>query len=903
MSRSPRWGYTGLALGVSAALAVWILHQVGWLAAWDGVFYDRLLSWTTRWQAPKPQVLLLRLDHKSGWSDTERIQTLNVLDDLGARAIIFDFLPLQNSPELYQRAAELENVVFGRELRPDPDDPDTLRLDAWPAGARDLNLPWGVVYLPPSLKGVYRRQQATVTAGTNTFPTLERRAATLCNPAPLGPLVAGSFLVNFVGGPGSIPNASISRALAGELIPEMVKGKVVLVGTGDGWLGLETPVCGGAETMSFLEFQGNALQTLLDGTPIRLLPWPWTLSLLAGLGVISSLLYQRVNSVAGARLVLGILLLCALGAVAGLWLFRIWLPLGSVVLAQAGQFALTLVFKTRMTNRALNEMRLHVLNQIKERFCPQDVLLSSEYWDHVVSMIDQTLEVRRMVFLERVPQSQLLLEIKAVNCRFEDLRETERTLEAPGFSLGLAKGSPFHVTGIFEDAQTPEVEYVCPLVFAGEVLGVWVVGIDAAKAAAVPQLEVVLMKFSQQIARLLHHKKRAAPKRSLPARLKAWFSAEKEDQAYRELKNTADMLEQYYDVLEAVLSQIGTAMIVYDALGRVLKANEPALALLRAEQFAPASATALDFLCRVTGKDKPQVRNLLRKVLLESSPASMSVQLPAQGDRQFLLRVYPLSDRNQASPAGEPFSARGIVCELIETTSLSTLASLKGVVADRLGTELRDHLAAIQMSAALLEMDSFSKAEQRSVLDAIHSKTKSCVQVISECQKYLGRSVDAYAIDCFPLDALEVLGKVCSAFAPKAAARRVTLEIEQPRLMDQVMASTSNLEQLFSTTLELLVRDAAENTVLTIEVEDVSDMSSFRFSNCGFGIPNERLQQVLTSPELPASEEFRALREALMWVGNWAGHLEITSEVGRGYSIVLHLRQFKLTSFLPAQPA
>jgi signal transduction histidine kinase len=277
----------------------------------------------------------------------------------------------------------------------------------------------------------------------------------------------------------------------------------------------------------------------------------------------------------------------------------------------------------------------------------------------------------------------------------------------------------------------------------------------------------------------------------------------------------------------------------------------------------------------------------------------MSVKLASQKDRHFLLRAFPLSQLNQSPPARGLFGVRGLVCELIETTSLSTLVSLKGVVADRLGVELRDHLAAIEMSAALLEVDSLSERERRSVLDAIHSKTKTCVQVISECQKYLGRQVDAYTLDCFPLDALEVLSQVCPVIAARAAERRVTLRIEQPRLMDQVLASTSELAELFSTALELLLKDAVESSVLTIEVEDASDISIFRFSNCGFGIPNERLQQALTSPETPASDEFRSLREALVWVDNWGGSLKVTSDVGIGYSVVLRLRQFKLTTLLP----
>lgn len=884
-------------------LAAWLLYQTGWLEAWDGMFYDRVYSWTARWRNVKPQVLLLRLARGESWSDTEALKTLDVLEGFGARAVVVNFVPHRNSREFFQQAAEFRNVMFGRELRPDPDDPDTLRLEAWPVAARDLNLPWGVMYLPASLKGVHRWQYTHVTVGTNTYPTLERRAAALCDPTLTGLSVAGPFLINFAGGPGTFPNVPMSRLLAGDLISEMVKGKVVLVGPDDSLEGLETPVCGGADTMSFLEFQGNALQTLLDGTPIRPLPWFYLLLVLVVLGLSSSLLYQQVNPVAGLRLALGFILVYGLAAIAGMGYFRSWIALGPLILAQAGQFVFTLVVRARRTSFSLNEMRLRILSQIEQRFCPQNILLSPDYWDHLALMFNQTLDISRMVFFERVPQTLQLREIKSFNCTMEDRHEKGTTLDTSMFSAALTRGSPVRVSGYFERGQTPEEEYVCPLTFGDELLGLWVVGVDPLKSIRIPQFEVVLARFSRQIARLLYHKTRAAVKRSLAARVKGWLATEKEDPVYRELRTIADMLAQYYDILDTVFSQISAATIVYDSFGRVLKANEPAFTLLQPENLVPTRATALEFLRLVTGKDDTQVHSLLRSVLLDQAPASMSVKLPAHGERQFLLQVYPLLEQKHERPGAEPFSVQGMVCELIETTSISSLSSLKGVVADRLGVELRNHLAAIEISAGLMETDSISSAERQTLLQAIHQKTSTCVHVINECQKYLGRDVDAYAIRCFPLDALEVLGQVCAEFAQKAESRRVTFKIQQPRLTAQVLASTPELPQFFTAAMELLLRDAAENTVLTIDVEDVPNSLTFRLSNCGFGIPNDRLQEILTGSEAPDTEEFQVLRQAISWVRDWEGILQITSDVGKGYSISLQLRQFPLSPFVSSLPA
>src|SRR5215471_8666816 len=217
MLPTSRWGNAGLAIGVAVALAVWFLHRVGWLDAWDGMFYDRLHSWTAHWHEPRPKVLLLRLAREDAWSDAEAIKTLDMLEGLGAKAIVIDFVPYGNSRDFFQRAAELKNVVIGRELRPDPDNPDNLRLEGWPAAARDLDLPWGVVLLSPSLRGVHRWQQTEVLQGTNRFPTLEQRAAMLYGPTPSGSKTTGTFLINFAGRPGTIANVSLTRVLAGEL--------------------------------------------------------------------------------------------------------------------------------------------------------------------------------------------------------------------------------------------------------------------------------------------------------------------------------------------------------------------------------------------------------------------------------------------------------------------------------------------------------------------------------------------------------------------------------------------------------------------------------------------------------------------------------------------------------------
>jgi signal transduction histidine kinase len=608
-------------------------------------------------------------------------------------------------------------------------------------------------------------------------------------------------------------------------------------------------------------------------------------------------LYQRVDSLKGSRFAAGVLLFYCLAAAAGLRMFQVWIPVGPLVLAQVSQFGLALLFKTRTTNSALNEMRLHLLRQVKERCFPENFFFSTTYWNHLVALVGQTTPFNRMVFYERIPGTQSLREAKAVHCAFDEVQGRERSLSSEPFREALAKRGPVRLTGFFKPGDSVQEEYLCPLMFSGEVFGMWALGVDPEARAGVVEFETALAGNSRQIARLLHQKQQIAPAPSWLMRLNAWFAAEKEHRTYYHLKSTAGMLEDYHGVLETLLGRMTNAVIVYDYFGRMLYANDSVRTLLQAENVnLTRGTTALELLGFLTGQDEPKVRLILRRVLFEEASVSVSMKLQSQKSREFLLRAYPLSPPEEEQSQPEPYRGQGFVFELIDTSLFSSLSNLKGLVSERLGVELRDHLGAVELSAALLETQSLSPIDQRSVLAAIHQKTSACVHVITECEKYLGRNVDAHAVDLYPLDPLEVLRDTAAQWSATAAERSVTFNIVQPRLMEHVLASKSALNQLFSTILQLLLEDAAENTALNITVEDAFGVSTFRFSNSGFGIPNERLQHLLTSAGVTVSNEFHVLREAMNWVRAWKGSLEISSDVGVGYCVVLRLRQFQMSS-------
>ena len=192
--------------------------------------------------------------------------------------------------------------------------------------------------LTPDRDGIVRR--ASLLAGTaqahwpdlaeqvsrlvtgHASPAYERSAAT--------PLASGSFgfsppiLIPFSGGAGFHPSVSIGAVLRGEVPPELLRGKILLVGSTASGSGDQYPVPSGA--MPGVEILANLIDALIDNRAIHAVGPETTLlvALLPLFILLAALLLlpPRINVVLGLAL-----MLLVVGTSAGLLVWAdIWLP-------------------------------------------------------------------------------------------------------------------------------------------------------------------------------------------------------------------------------------------------------------------------------------------------------------------------------------------------------------------------------------------------------------------------------------------------------------------------------------------------------------------------------------------------------------------------------------------------
>lgn len=112
---------------------------------------------------------------------------------------------------------------------------------------------------------------------------------------------SGTRRLNFIGPPGSVPRLSYAQVLSGQTGPDMLAGKIVLIGVTAVGLGdfLPTPVSALGQPMPGVEVLANTLLSMRDGRLIQTLPALPALALSALLALVPLLWLPRLMPLPG----------------------------------------------------------------------------------------------------------------------------------------------------------------------------------------------------------------------------------------------------------------------------------------------------------------------------------------------------------------------------------------------------------------------------------------------------------------------------------------------------------------------------------------------------------------------------------------------------------------------------
>jgi CHASE2 domain-containing sensor protein/nitrogen-specific signal transduction histidine kinase len=322
----------------------------------DNLFYDLVLRLNP--PPPSQRVLIVAIDNRSlaelgrwPWKRDVHTELIDRLTEAKPAAVGYDVLfpepqGAESDARLAASIAKNGRVVLPVIIEiPGPDGAPSLRIPPV-APLEEAAVATGHVVTRPDRDGVVRAiDQLSDPEGRRNLHMSEAVVALTKGdwalldaprPGPEAPIYAPRRdLIPFAGPAGSYSQLSFVDVLRGRVPPDLIAGRVVLVGATGSGLGdrFSTPMSGTLETMAGVELHANYVDSLLSDRMIRpVAPWVWQLfSLLPVWLLMMSLLFlgPRVNLWLGVALGVGVFTITFIC----LTFFHIWLPPAMALIA------------------------------------------------------------------------------------------------------------------------------------------------------------------------------------------------------------------------------------------------------------------------------------------------------------------------------------------------------------------------------------------------------------------------------------------------------------------------------------------------------------------------------------------------------------------------------------------
>ena len=297
------------------------------VAPLDAVLHDAIVRATPR--VPDPRITIVAIDDASlrsigrwPWPRSVHARMLQRIGETFPLAVGYDILFVDPAPGddlLRQEVAKHDTLVLPELLARPGDNGAEYRITKPVVGGTMA----GHVIVTADADGVFRR----VSLVEGKLGSSSEHVAAIVAGLVRGPIPTGGTLIPYTGGPGHYPTVSFDALLRGEVPPELLRERVLLVGATAAGLGdrFATPVGGERDLMAGVEVQANIVDALLHGG-LRRDGGRWAAAVLATVTLVLAWaaflrLSPRANLAAAAALVLTLMLgASVMLVVGGVWL-------------------------------------------------------------------------------------------------------------------------------------------------------------------------------------------------------------------------------------------------------------------------------------------------------------------------------------------------------------------------------------------------------------------------------------------------------------------------------------------------------------------------------------------------------------------------------------------------------
>ncbi len=773
-------------------------------------------------------------------------------------------------------------------------------------------LPTWYAQYPQSEYGIYRRNKRFLSGNINVYDDLsfEFRVLEKINPLQFQYLMDNDifdnnqYLINYLPGSNYLPVIKAQRAFSNQLIFELVQDKIVLLGndiqvhvyTMDVPISTKT-------TFSLLDFQGYSLATVLNNSVIHEVSQTGILLLLLIQCVWSLYIYQWGYRNIHFTVTFAITLSILLSAWIALHFFLLWLPVVEMLLLQLLLYYVVFQYRLFTEEAILQQALLDVTARTQERVIPASFYQSEEPWSQVITLVNQTLNLNRLIFLERIEGDHRLREVKALNCSIDDIYEMRRDYQRTPYSTAIEENAPIQINtkkrAYLTSTNETEEQFLVALIFAEEVLGFWAFGVEPEYIENNPLFLTLVKDYALQISELLYFRQRFQHISTKTYSLLRYIGLKSEISSQRLLKQSIELLNKRLDSVESIFHGMKTAAILYDLFGRVVQMNHNMEAFTQQRHLSAYDMTALDFIATITGIELQNVRLIMQHIITEQKLFNIPLNIKEDHQHFFILSIKPLQSSiktdlnmdniNTKHEEITPFQILGILLEISDMTEIKQDLSIKEKMNEHFFFQIRNDMESLLMGIGMLDEELMSSEEKKEIIQMLLEKVHQSSNMIKTMHQYFYQDNKVLSISKYPIEPTHIIYQIIHS--DKFTQKDITIDLDNSKLETLVYAEPKIFQDTFTTILNLLIKDAIEGSKIVITYYEQKEFLEIYLYNTGFGMPNKQFQQALSGESENVSQDFIQLKERLQWMKNWEAEVDIRSDIGEGIDCKIRLKK------------
>lgn len=739
----------------------------------------------------------------------------------------------------------------------------------------------GFVDLNHSGQPIYRNGVVSTEQADAKLNSFEFSIAKSVSPLS-GKLPAASYGIRYAGGPNTFPHIGSRSLLKGNLIKELIKDKIVIIGPKySRRFYMLTPTTKGDSRMSRLEIRGNMVASLINenyATKLGAIPAIFLLGLVTLISF--HVARQTTKHWLPTLLLAHVILTLALTAVC-YWLTSVWLPATALLLAG---LVSTIVATMQRFSRLEDYVQFWKIRStvreahVKSRF-------EVDAWQAIGDVTYQMFQPTRVVMMELLPGATHLRRVRSIGCDYSQIFEKRLDYKRSPFWDAIESKQPYQSPnrGFFTaNPGVKEVEYMLPLVRGMRTYGVMAIAVDAATMEKWHDFDSFLSRFCVEMTQLIAGSQDAMHENSRRLELIQRCSALPEERAFVDLQNNSQLQDDLIERVDIAFDCSESAMATFDIYGRIIRRNSHLNRLLQKTELSGSGPTCIDVIAAISGQSLNSARRTFREVILKNKKGQHLVN-PTLSDVPMMMYIKPM--KLQEDEARTSIETHGLLLEVVDGRVFQELQQWNHELSKSLVPDVLKNATQLEHTTSKLHKQ--RPEEDHALNDLFGSVGETVAEIVStleSCQDLRSRQVTESPDNFFLLNAISVWRGAKGRLEEDFAQRSITICDDNSIAEEvKVFANPILLDRTFGKILTFLLDNAFDESEIKLEIIPQVDGFEFLLTNQGGGTPIDTLRKSLDqASNEPAAQPIKKylnldtaqidqLQQIDSWVEPWNG--------------------------------